>query len=560
MKKTFTINVSGIIFHIDEDAFERLNNYINSVKSHFSNVEGKEEIINDIESRIAEILQEKLTDSKQVINIEDIKNVVSVMGQPFEFDENEEQEKKEESYYYQARPVKRLYRNTEDSVVAGVCSGIAAYFHADPIWFRIGFIIALFSGFGFFLYLILWIAIPEARTTAERLEMRGEKVNISNIEKSISDEVGNLKEKLNDLTNQAKTTYKKKSTQYKPGYDHVLIAFGNIFKYFFKVIIIFIGIILFLVGISFFIAFLASIFGWGGFVINEHSDIFIGQFPIFADRFLGGVENIGLLKVGLFFLIGVPLIMLLYSAVRLIFNIDKIRYIGFTAFNIWIAGLIITAYFAFRILKDFRYQDYSKKEYVIEQPKSDILYLDIKQNRGYNYYNDNEYVVICDDDVIITEDGKFFREPMLRFEESTTDQYQMIIYSYARGKTRNAAKKLAARTIYNINQEDSLLTFGSYFELPDNVNWRDQYLKIELLIPIGKKIHLSYDMEEIIDYHRNYYPYNLPGKTWIMTTSGLKREVDEISLKGEKESGQEVKIKLKKNHFTLNILSCMLMM
>jgi len=92
------------------------------------------------------------------------------------------------------------------------------------------------------------------------------------------------------------------------------------------------------------------------------------------------------------------------------------------------------------------------------------------------------------------------------------------------------------------------------------VNWRDQYLKIELLIPIGKKIHLSYDMDEIIDYQRNYYPYNLPGKTWIMTTSGLKREVDEISLKGEKESGQEVKIKLKKNHFTLNILSCMLMM
>jgi len=95
-------------------------------------------------------------------------------------------------------------------VVAGVCSGIAAYFHADPIWFRIGFIIALFSGFGFFLYLILWIAIPEARTTAERLEMRGEKVNISNIEKSISDEVGNLKEKLNDLQIKDKNNNNKK--------------------------------------------------------------------------------------------------------------------------------------------------------------------------------------------------------------------------------------------------------------------------------------------------------------------------------------------------------------
>ncbi|MBI9037591.1 MAG: PspC domain-containing protein [Bacteroidales bacterium] len=560
MKKTFTINVSGIIFHIDEDAYERLNNYINSVKSHFSKADGKEEIINDIESRIAEILQEKITDSKQVINIEDIKHVISIMGQPFEFDEEDEQEKKEEPYYYQARPVKRLYRDTEDSVIAGICSGIAAYFHTDPIWFRIGFIIALFSGFGFFLYLILWIAIPEARTTAERLEMRGEKVNISNIEKSIGDEVNNLKDKINDLTNQAKTTYKKKSTQYKPGYDHVLIAFGNIFKYFFKAIIIFIGIILFFVGISLFIAFLASIFGWGGFGVNEHSDIFIGQFPIFADRFLGGIANIGLLKVGLFFLIGVPLIMLLYSAVRLIFNIDKIKYIGFTAFNIWIAGLIITAYFAFKIVKDFRYQDYSTKEYMIEQPKSDILYLDVKQNRGYNNYYENDYTVICDDGIIITEDGKFYREPMLRFEESDTDQYQMIIYSYARGKSRNAAKKLAGKTIYNINQNDSLLTFDSYFELPDYVNWRDQYLRIELLIPIGKKIHLSYDMDEIIDYHRNYYPYNLPGKTWIMTTSGLKREINEVSLKEEKESDQDVKRISNKKHLMLNIYSCNLIM
>lgn len=557
MKKTFTINVSGIIFHIDEDAYERLNSYINSVKSHFSKVDGKEEIINDIESRIAEILQEKITDSKQVINIEDIKHVVSIMGQPFEFDE-EEQEKKEESYYYQARPVKRLYRDTENSVVAGVCSGIAAYFHADPIWFRIGFIIALFSGFGFFLYLILWIAIPEAKTTAERLEMRGEKVNISNIEKSIKDEVDNLKDKISDLTNQAKTTYKKKSTQYRPGYDHVLIAFGNIFKYLFKAIIIFIGIILFIVGISLFITFLATIFGWGGIVLNEHSNIFITQLPIFTDRFLSGVGNIGLLKVGLFFLIGVPLIMLLYSAVRLIFHIDRVRYIGFTAFNIWIAGLIITAYFAFKILKDFKYQDYSKKEYVIEQPKSDILYLDVKQNRGYNYYDDNEYVVFCDNDIIITEDGKFFREPNLRFEESNTDQYQMIIYSYARGKSRNAAKELAQKTVYNFNQKDSLLTFDSYFELPDNANWRDQYIRIELLIPLGKKIHLSYDMDEIIDYNRNYYPYNLPGKTWIMTTNGLKREKNEFSLKGKKESDQEVKKEVKKNYFVLNILPCSL--
>lgn len=207
MKKTFTINISGIIFHIDDDAYSKLNSYLSSIKRHFNNLNGKEEVIADIESRIAEILQAKLTDNKQVIGVEDIDEVIVIMGQPSDFadDEDDSAEPSQAHHSY-----KRLYRDSENKMIGGVASGIAAYLHTDPLWIRILFIISLFTTLGIFIYVILWIALPEAFTTTERLEMKGEKVNISNIEKSIKDEFDKLKGKINDLTQQAKETVKKK--------------------------------------------------------------------------------------------------------------------------------------------------------------------------------------------------------------------------------------------------------------------------------------------------------------------------------------------------------------
>ena len=171
MKKNFTVNISGIIFNIDEDAFEKLNNYLDSIKKHFNNSVGKDEIISDIEARIAEMLKEKTNETKNIVTIDDINKVIEVMGQPFEFDsEDEEPVYKEETYY--SRKTKRLFRDPDNKIIGGVASGIGEYFNVDPLWFRLGFFITLFiGGTGFFAYMILWIVVPEARTTAEKLEM-----------------------------------------------------------------------------------------------------------------------------------------------------------------------------------------------------------------------------------------------------------------------------------------------------------------------------------------------------------------------------------------------------
>jgi len=207
MKKTVTINLSGIIFHIDEDAHDKLSDYLSKIKSCFSGSEGKDEIMADIEARIAEIFQEKIGKSKEVIAIADVEEVIAVMGKPEDYmegngDEGEEKSKTapDEGSYRR----KRIFRDPDDNVLGGVCSGIAAYFNFDPIWLRIAFAVAFFVfGTGFLLYILLWIVIPEAKTTAEKLEMRGEKVDISNIEKSIKEELEKLKKKFSDLKNEA---------------------------------------------------------------------------------------------------------------------------------------------------------------------------------------------------------------------------------------------------------------------------------------------------------------------------------------------------------------------
>jgi len=210
MKKTLDINIRGIVFHIDDDAYEKLNKYLSEINAHFKSKKGQEDIINDIENRIVELFQQKLTEKKQVIILEDVNEVIAVMGHPSDFDQDSEEETTTSMGSGLKRP-KRLFRDIENRMIGGVCSGLGAYFNIDQMWFRIGFLISvLIGGAGILVYLVLWIIIPPAKTVSEKLEMQGDPVTISNIEKAFKEEMNELKDKLEDLTEQAKQTFKKK--------------------------------------------------------------------------------------------------------------------------------------------------------------------------------------------------------------------------------------------------------------------------------------------------------------------------------------------------------------
>lgn len=211
MNKIININLGGYPFAIDEDAFDYLKKYLDAIHKHFKKSEGYEEITGDIETRLAELFQEQMK-GRAIVNNEDVAHAIKVMGSPqefgaeavFESEPQQEKRSKTREHYEFSRPRtgKRLFRNPDDKVLAGVCSGISAYFGiADPIWVRLLFVvITIAGGFGIPAYFILWAIVPKAISASDRLSMKGEPVNISNIAKVIEEEAQNLSDKITELT------------------------------------------------------------------------------------------------------------------------------------------------------------------------------------------------------------------------------------------------------------------------------------------------------------------------------------------------------------------------
>ena len=201
MKKTFNINLGGIVFHIDEDAYELLDKYLSNLRIHFSKEEGAEEIVHDMELRISELFSERLNERKQVVTLKDVEEIIAQMGKPEEFSEDTTQDTNE--YIKEEKTPKRLFRDPDNKVIGGVCSGIAAYLGWDVTAVRIIFIAlalpfilngSLILNGVVIAYIIAWIIIPEANTATEKLSMKGMKVNVENIGKTVTDGF----EKVND--------------------------------------------------------------------------------------------------------------------------------------------------------------------------------------------------------------------------------------------------------------------------------------------------------------------------------------------------------------------------
>ncbi len=190
MKKTMTVNIAGIVYHIDEDAFDRLNQYLGMVRQELQSIEGGNEIYQDIETRIGELFNERLKNNRQVITLNDVEEIIAIMGQPSDIFGSSD----EKAYSSESASYRRMYRDPDNRIIGGVCSGLAAYWRIDPTIVRLIFIIlAIFGMAGVLIYLILWIILPEAHTVAQKLEMRGERVNLSNIGEFFRQEFENVK-------------------------------------------------------------------------------------------------------------------------------------------------------------------------------------------------------------------------------------------------------------------------------------------------------------------------------------------------------------------------------
>lgn len=192
MKKTFSVNLGNRVYNIDDDAYMRLKEYLDRIESYFSDEKEREDIINDIEMRLSELFSERLTVNRQVITLSDVTDTIRVMGDPGEIGGKAKGEPYPNYERYSSR--RRLYRDPDNRVFGGVCGGLGAYMDIDPVIIRVILVVLFFAfGVGLLVYLIMWIVVPEARTTAQKLEMRGDPVNASNIGSFFREEFDSVK-------------------------------------------------------------------------------------------------------------------------------------------------------------------------------------------------------------------------------------------------------------------------------------------------------------------------------------------------------------------------------
>ena len=495
MKKTVTANISGIVFHIDEDAYEKLGRYLSNVKSHFNAEAGSDEILSDIEGRIAEMFQEKITASKKVINIEDVNEVIAQLGEPEQMAEPEE-EPKSKGHKYEEKAQKRLYRDPDDKYIGGVSGGLGAFFNIDPVWIRVAFVVFTFVyGFGPLLYIILWIVVPKAKTTAERLEMRGEKVNISNIEKSIKEELNELKDNIKEFSEETKQHFKKKEKS-KVDRDRSAQMAAGLVQVFVKAA----GIILIFLAFSFLVFLISAIFFFPfGFEISH--GIFGTSLPEIFSAFLTSTQWVNLALISIVLIIGIPVFWMLMTGIQLLFDIKTTsKYLGLITFIIWLAAIAILSISAVNGARNFTSHHEISSEYVLETTEWPNLYIRLNESGvPHDVIRRNRFQVARWSYMWQESTDKAMGVPELRLKASGNDQITLEVIKESRGPSIRQAAMNSESINFSFYQKDSLLILDPVFYFDKDDGWRNQKVKLELSIPEDKVAMLQKNFRKNMD-------------------------------------------------------------
>lgn len=579
MKKNISINISGIIFHIEEDGYDILRKYLDSINAYFSSFEDNSEILADIESRIAELFLSKLSEGKQVITKDDVNSLIHTMGSVSDFKAAEEQEnaggtqttkstKKEKRSSSQGTTSKKLYRDQKRKILGGVCAGLAHYFNIDPVWPRLLFallvlgsygglllvyiilwillpasaeleeeeevkkmfrdpekkviggvasgvsvffgiditlvrvlfvVFTIIGGIGFLTYIILWIALPEAKSITEKMQMQGEPVTLSNIESSV-------KKGLNEKDNEEESLLAKIIL-----FPFRLIAMiinglakilGPIFSMSVEILRVGFGVLITMIGIIL----LFSLFFSAGAVLGVFS---MGPEPFWWNM---DVKGLGLpieamrntfplwvLLTG-FVTALVPALFLALLGISVI--VKRVIFKPIVGWSLFVLFFICLAILSFKIpqtIYSFREEGTVRQE---EQYPVDGKTLVFKINEvGLEDYDVSSLRIIGQDENNI--------RIVKRFE--------------AQGPTRKAAIENAETVTYQILRQDSIYTFDSNITFKDKAAFRAQRINIDVYVPYNQDIVIDKYLWDLIDnYGGHYYRNYNSDDTWRMTTSGLE--------------------------------------
>ncbi|WP_047244994.1 PspC domain-containing protein [Maribacter thermophilus] len=495
MNKTVNINLANMLFHIDEDAYNKMRRYLESIRRSFADTPGSDEILADIEARIAELFYEKLENERQVITQKEVDEVIAIMGQPEDYMVDEdifEDEPKSKKAKSSPNRVKKLYRDIDHKYVAGVSAGLAHYLGIDPIWIRLLWIFLTIGSAGSFilLYGLLWILIPEAVTTAQKLDMRGEAVNISNIERKV-------KEGFDDVADRVKSVdYEKVGNTVKKGGKTFFDTIGDIIMFFFRIFGKLIGILLIIIGASTLIGLFIGLISVG--ILDMVHVPGIDFYHVVNSSNL----PIWLVSLLAFFVVGIPFFFLLYLGLKiLVTNLKSIGNIAkFSLLGLWLISLILLIVFGIREAASHAYSGSAtiEKEIMIQNP-SDTLRISLAT---HNHGRDNKIhmgnMMITHDDngdkLLVSEDVRF------RIRKSKDSIFRIEIRKEANGPSFIRAKETAEQIAYHYKVEGNSIELNNFLETPGHTKFNDQEVRVNLFVPVGTI--LTYDKGD--------------GRSWVM--------------------------------------------
>ena len=543
MNKTVNINLGGMFFHIDEDAFQKLTRYFDAIKRSLSNSSGHDEIIKDIEMRVSELLNEKQKSDKHVVGLKDVDEVIAVMGQPEDYI-IEDDKTNEQSYRSSTTTsTKKLYRDRDKGMVGGVSSGLGYYFGIDAVWFRLFFVLLVLAGFGagFLAYIILWIVTPEASTTSEKLEMTGEPVTISNIEKKVREEFENVSEKIKNAD------YDKYGNQIKTGANKIGNSFGDFIISVFKIFAKFLGILLILSGLTVLFFLLIGIFTLG-------SGVFI-DFPWQGFIEAGNFTDYPIWAFGLlmFFAVGIPFFFLALLGFKLLApNMKSIGNVAkYTLLALWLIAVSLVISIGIKQASAFAVDGRVVQKETFNLNPKDTLFIKFKHNDYFakNVNDHNGFQVTQDStgmDVIYSNEVSF------KIEKTDEKLPYIQIEKEAKGKSLSEAKKRAEKIKYRYTIIGNKLIFDNYLVTDLKNKYRDQEIEITLYLPKGTLIKPDASMRHYDRTDGDYFLWNPDSTTDIYRVEETKVRclscpADENEYNDTRNDSAETSVTINKN-------------
>ncbi|MDP4587555.1 MAG: PspC domain-containing protein [Flavobacteriales bacterium] len=509
MNKTITANIGGFAFNIDEQAYQNLLNYLKTIELAYGNQEGGDEIIADIEARIAELFSEKLNDAKQIITSADVEEVILIMGKPEQY-ESEEASNYENTTSNSTRKNRKFYRDTEEGLLGGVCSGFSHYLGWDPLWLRAIFIALVLLGFaGIPIYILLWVLIPEAKTRAEKLHMRGEQINVENISRSINEELNNMGESIKGFGKKAAEKGERFSkTGSKKVAENVEKVAGGIAH----ILRVLIGGAALIFGLMMSVFLIVGLVGFttatpiGDTVSYQYLKDFIFFDPVM----------LVFATIALTLLVGVPLLSAIYLGIRLLLRTgNRVKGIGLSLFILFLIGigLAITV----GISQGTKYKSEASME-VSSQflPLSADSLIVVLENDPYFHnqiiLNDGDYQELMK----VDENRIIYGFPEFRINSTSDEDARLEVNFSVNGSTRSNALEIADRMEYNYRFKNDTLFLSPFFSGDFKDKFRDHEVQLDLYLPDSTQLILPQNIERITRGRagfKNLHPRNLRGKT-----------------------------------------------